>query len=185
MNPCPQSARAGSAASLSDSTGSATGHAIAMSGSSQRMPPSWARILRAGDLVGDVGRRTQYAEAVGEPGRQPQHPTILAGKGFTHPMTVRRRTAADVDGNVEDLALRDRDELALRERVALVVQTAQHPCGRSGHVVLHELDRQTCRGEFGALEALAEEATVVGERLRFHQDDVHDLGGRKGERHAY
>ena len=83
------------------------------------------RVLRTCDLVRDVGELAQYGEAVGEAGRDPEHPTVVVGQRLADPTPVGRRTGANVDSDIEDRATGDRYELSLGPRVTLVVESAQ------------------------------------------------------------
>src|SRR3546814_10272615 len=68
-------------------------------------------------------------EAFGDP----EMPPVFGRQQDGFPLAEGRRTAADVDGDVPDLAIEHGHVLALRLR-PLVVQAAQHAARRRGNV---------------------------------------------------
>lgn len=62
---------------------------------------------------------------MGKPFGYPQLPMILRGQAHAHPLAEIRRTAADVDRHVQDLAGADAHQLALGV-FQLVMQAAQY-----------------------------------------------------------
>src|SRR3546814_3367942 len=72
--------------------------------------------------------------------RDPEMPSVFGRQQDGFPLAEGRRTAADVDGDVPDLAIEHGHVLALRLR-PLVVQAAQHAARRRGNVALHEVWR--------------------------------------------
>src|SRR4051812_4140249 len=92
------------------------------------------------------------------------------------PAAERRRRTAQVDRDVEDLALQDLDELPLR-LLHLVVQAADHVPARQRAVVLHELGVDAgCLSERSLVVALEERAAVVFEYARLEQQDLRYFG---------
>ena len=67
-------------------------------------------------LVGDAGVGLERGEPVGEPGGHEQLVAELRGQGDGDVLAERGGPAADVDGDVEDRAVDDADELVLRVR---------------------------------------------------------------------
>src|SRR5690606_6022915 len=86
-----------------------------------------------------------------------------------------RRTAADVDGDVVDLALQHADQLALRVARPLVVQAAQHAALRARDVVLDEPGRQAVLAEALGVPALVEEAALVAVHRRLDRHAARQL----------
>src|SRR5262249_29262322 len=80
----------------------------------------------------------------------------------------RRRAAADVDRDVEDLPRQYSHQLSLG-LPQLIVQAPQHALLRARHVVLDELRADPGTLELPLVPALEEKATGVAEHLRFDQ----------------
>ena len=74
-------------------------------------------VVDVGAFVGDEGVVTQHHEAVGEPLGHPELAPRLGREVGAGPSPEGGRALPEVDGDVEHLALRDGDELALRRRV--------------------------------------------------------------------
>src|SRR5205814_43652 len=71
-------------------------------------------VVEVGALVDDLGRLAQHAEAVGETGRDEHLAEVVAGELRAGPLAEGGRARADVDRDVENLALQRADQLALR-----------------------------------------------------------------------
>src|SRR3546814_10573722 len=82
-------------------------------------------------------------------------PSVFGRQQDGFPLAESRRTAADVDGDVPDLAIEHGHVFALRLR-PLVVQAAQHAACRRGNVALHEIWRQPVRSELVIVERFEE-----------------------------
>src|SRR3546814_725304 len=119
-------------------------------------------------------------ETMREAFRDPEMPSVFGRQQDGFPLAESRRTAADVDGDVPDLAIEHGHVFALRLR-PLVVQAAQHAACRRGNVALHEIWRQPVRSELVIVERFEELPARIAEHLRFdHQaarqrgfDDLH------------
>ena len=157
--------------------GASTGQAMPIRGSSQRTLPSASGLVVVGALVGEQGRLARHDEAVREPRRDVELALVLARERHADPAAEGRRADADVDGDVEDLALEDRDELALGVRV-LVVQPAEHAPARAREVVLDERGGQPGLGVAGAVPGLQEVAAGVAEDEGLDDQDARAFGRR-------
>ena len=124
------------------------------------MPISLAGIVKIRALVFDLRDRAEDAEAVREPGRHVALPEVVGRERDANPSAERRRAAADVDGDVEDLALDDADQLALRPP-DLQMQAAQRAADRPRMVVLHERAGDAVLAVRVGVIGLDEEAAVV------------------------
>jgi predicted lipoprotein len=80
-------------------------------------------------------------EAFGDP---EELKVVTRGLGFeveARPFAEVRGVAAEIDGDVPDMAGEDADEFALR-LAKLVVQAAEHTLDREGLVILDEMGRE-------------------------------------------
>lgn len=131
-----------------------------------------------GRLVQEVGRLAEHHEAVREAGRHPQLAVVVLAEFDPVPLPEGRRALAQVHRHVEDAALDDPYELALRV-LDLVVQAAQHALGGAGVVVLHEVHLEAGGlAEDLGVEAFQEETAGVTEDFRFEDQEARDAGGR-------
>src|SRR5262245_42025029 len=96
-----------------------------------------ARVVHIGALVFDLRDRRDDAESVRESRRDEALLEIRGGQVGGNPRTEGRGAAADVDGDVENLALDHPDQLSLRPPY-LQMQAAQRAADRSRMIVLHE-----------------------------------------------
>src|SRR5437773_652038 len=95
------------------------------------------RVVQVGALVFDLCDGADDTESVGKSRRDEALLEIRCGQTDADPATERRRAAADVDGDVEDLSLDDPDQLSLWPP-KLQVQAAKCAADRSRMVVLDE-----------------------------------------------
>jgi hypothetical protein len=95
-------------------------------------------VVGAGAEVGDVGDLAEHGETVAEADRDEELAMLLVVEDVPLPLAVGRRVAAQVDGNVEDLAARAANQLRLA-RLGLEVEAAQGAPGGARVVVLDEL----------------------------------------------
>src|SRR6266850_5520798 len=84
------------------------------------------RVVQIGALVFDLRDGTDHAESVRKARRDKDLFEIRRRQADTVPASKGRRPAPDVDGDVEDLAFDDSDELPLRPP-KLQVQAAKRP----------------------------------------------------------
>ena len=100
------SASVGAALSRSESSGSATGHSTADVGVVPGDAGLGRRVVDAGAEVGDVGDVAEHGEAVAEADRDEELAVGLVVEDVALPLAVGGGVAAQVDGDVEDLAAR-------------------------------------------------------------------------------
>ena len=115
--------RRGARLSRSESSGSATGHSTRRRGRPRRSRTRWPG-HRCWREVGDVGELAEHGEAVAKADRDEELAVELVVEHVALPLAVGRRVAAQVDGDVEDLAARAADQLRL-PGLGLEVQAAQ------------------------------------------------------------
>ena len=98
------------------------------------------------------------------------------------PLAVGRRVAAQVDGDVEDLAAGAADQLRLAG-LGLEVEAAQGALRGARVVVLDELDLDAELGPGVAAVGLDHEAALVAVDLRLEQDDPVELRRQRARSH--
>jgi hypothetical protein len=95
---------------------------------------------------------------------------------MTVPDTESRRTAAQINNDVEDRPGSDPDELALGRCADLIVQPAQHVFGGTAVVVLDEIKIQPDVTEGVAVPGLEEKPARIAEDFRLEQPRIVDFG---------
>ena len=128
-------------------------------------------VVEAGSFVEDVGSLREHDEAVAEAFGNPKELDVVAGKVEAGPLAKVRRTGAEVDGNVPDVAGKHANQLALR-LAELVMQTAQHPAPGLRLVVLDEAVWQPGGGERFGVEDLGKPTALVAVLGGAHELDV-------------
>ena len=107
-------------------------------------------IVEIGGLVEDFGRVGQDEEAMGEAFGDPKELEVVVGRlGFeveSGPFAEVGGVAAEVDGDIPDMAGEDADEFALG-LAELVVQAPEYAFDRERLVVLNELRGKTSGGK--------------------------------------
>ena len=147
-----------------------------MAGSFQAMLRSHSGAYELRALVEEVRRVAQDAEAVREPGRNPELAWRGLGQLDGDPAPEARRAPPDVHRDVPHRATEDLHQLPLRPGL-LEVQAAQRAQHRAGVVVLHERADDSRLGVPACLECLVEESAGVAVHLRFDQEDLGEVGG--------
>ena len=128
-------------------------------------------------LIDHLGVRLQGDETVGKADRHQDLVPFLGRDFRTDPLAVGRRAMADVDGDVEDPAAHNPQQLVLSEWRKLEMQAAQHPrCRRQRVVVLHEIQMKVGCFERRFAVGLGEESAMVPELLG--PDDLY-VGNRE------
>jgi hypothetical protein len=115
---------------------------------------------------------------VGETGWNVKLLPVRVVQRVAAPFSERRRTAAQIDRDVEDLTSNRPHEFSLGE-LQLVMQPAQHAAAGERVVVLHELNINPGGREFLSVKRLHEEPSVIPEHFRFDEDDSGQFGGQK------
>lgn len=113
------------------------------------------------DFVLEAGSVAEHKEAVGHAAGNEELAAVFMAELHHDVAPQRGRAAAQVDGDVDDAALRHPDELGLRQARALEVQAAEHSAGRLRLVVLNEVDGAGVCFEKVAAPRLAEVAPCV------------------------
>jgi hypothetical protein len=107
-------------------------------------------IVEISSLVEDFGGIGEDEEAVGKAFRDPEELELVAwsfgSQVESRPLPEVRGVAAEIDGDVPDVAGEYADELALRAG-ELVMQAAQDAFNRKRLIVLNELGRKTGGGK--------------------------------------
>ena len=136
-------------------------------------------VVEVGSLVEDFGGGGEDEEAVGEAFGDPEE---FEFAGFVQGPKVEGgvlaevgRVAAEVDGDVPDVAGEDADELALG-LAELVVEAAEDAARGEGLVVLDEVRGEPGGGEGEGVEDFGEPATIVAEAARIEQLDITQRG---------
>ena len=104
-------------------------------------------------FVLEHGRGAEHRETVGETARNEELTVILGRQLHSHMAAISGRTLADVYGNVEHTTHHAAHKLCLSEGGTLEMQSAHHPAGRHGFVVLNKI--------YVAADGLAERAVVI------------------------
>jgi hypothetical protein len=99
---------------------------------------------------------------MGESGRYVELIFQLSRKMYAFPPAECGRTRAEIDRRIEDLALDDADQLALRMSL-LKVQSPEHSPPRAGFVVLDETRSDSGRREIALAVGLDEVPARVTE----------------------
>src|SRR5215475_6258030 len=90
-------------------------------------------------LIDDLGKRGKGAKGMCKAARDEQLLAAVGGQGYAAPAPEARRAAADVDGNIKDRPPYDANELGLRMRWPLEMQTPYRPSlQRHRLIVLHK-----------------------------------------------
>ena len=151
------------------------GQAMLRVGSFQRMERSPAGIVEIGRFIEDLGRLGEDEEAVGEAFRDPEKLDIVGGRlGLemkSCPFAKLWRIAAEIDGDVPDMAGKDSNQLSLR-LAELVVQASENAFSRKGLVVLYELTGQTGGEKCRLVEYLGEPTATISEALGLNESNV-------------
>ncbi|GKR44755.1 hypothetical protein KAM477_34280 [Aeromonas caviae] len=123
---------------------------------------------------------------MGKPFRDPELTLVVARKMYTHPLAKCRRAFANIDGDVKYFASDTANQLALRMRGKLIMQSTQHALAGFGVIVLNK-GNGAANGLFKLflVEAFKEEPALIAKNLGLDDfyvgdtsiDDVHfDLG---------
>jgi len=128
-------------------------------------------------LVEDMGMGRQRAEAMGEPLRHEQLPSVLRAEDEALPSPEGRRIPAKIEHDIIDRPLQHPDQLRLSHRIQLIMKPAQGSRFR-GHrmIVLHEANRDPVLCEQALVVTFHEEAPIVLEDLGLDQHDAIHLG---------
>lgn len=89
-------------------------------------------VLKHGDVA-------EYGEAVGKSFRYKELAMVILGQFNGNVFPVGWRPLTDVDGNIENRALDAANELCLRVRRPLEMQSTHYSPGRAAFVVLYEI----------------------------------------------
>src|SRR5580765_2872374 len=128
-------------------------------------------------LVEHLGGVAQHAEPMSETDGNPEHALRLGAQARAFPLAERRRSATDIDRDVENLARGDANQFPLR-LTHLIVKTAQDALFGARMVVLHELHPDSGALEFLLVPAFEEEAAGVAEHLRLEEKEPGESGRR-------
>ena len=135
--------------------------------------------VEIGGFVEDFGGFGDDEEAVGEAFGDPEKVEIAGtGEGLQVegcPAAEVGGVAAEIDGDVPDVAGEDAHQLTLRP-AELVVKAAEDSFAGAGLIVLGEAGRQTGGGEALRVEDLGEPAAVIAEALGPDSFDVAKRG---------
>ena len=137
------------------------------------------RVVEIGCFVEDFGGLGDDEEAVGEAFGDPEKVEIAAvGEGFQIegcPPAEVAGVAAEIDGDIPDVAGENAHQLALRA-AELVVETAENALAGAGLIVLGEAGRKAGGGEALRVEDLREPAAVIAETLGADPFDITKRG---------
>src|SRR5262245_27721407 len=111
-----------------------------------------------------------------EPGRDIALTEVLCGKHHADPLAEGRRTAANVNRDVEDLAVQYGDQFALRRRF-LIMEAAQNSFSRERQVVLHERRGNAGHRIAGLAPGLEKQAASVTENPGLDHENTRQPGG--------
>jgi ATP-dependent DNA helicase RecQ len=110
---------------------------------------------------------------VGKAGGHIELALVVRGQHDRNGLAKGRRAAPDVDGDIEDFALQDIDQLALGVGI-LEMQTAQDAAPGVGEIVLDEARGQAGLDIARLVPGFHEKAAGVAEDARFENDDTGD-----------
>ncbi len=126
-------------------------------------------------FVEDLGCVGEHKEAVGEAFRDPELMEIAGlgagGEMEAGPLAEGGGDAAQVEGDVPDVAGEDANELALGF-FKLIVETAEDALAGERLVVLDEGGGEAGGSEGRCIEELGEPATLISEAARLKQLDI-------------
>ena len=118
---------------------------------------------------------------MGEAFRDPEKLDIVGGRlGLemkSCPFAKLWRIAAEIDGDVPDMARKGSNQLSLR-LAELVVQASENAFSRKGLVVLYELTGQTGGEKCRLVEYLGEPTATISEALGLNESNVTKWGGQ-------
>jgi hypothetical protein len=92
--------------------------------------------------------------------RQPEHTLVLRRQLHTYPLSESWRIAADINGNIIDLATYHPNQFALG-LIYLVMQAPQHVALRAGVIVLDEMRVNAYVAHLSFIEAFQKKAPVI------------------------
>src|SRR5262249_26316747 len=96
-------------------------------------------VINTADFVVDMGPlRAHHAKAMGKSDGNIELFMLISIEINTLPFSEIGRIRPDIDSNIKNFSLQDRNQLRLT-RLALVMQAPDHPCFRKGQIVLDEL----------------------------------------------
>ena len=109
-----------------------------------------------------------------------QHPPIIGVELFAMPLKKSRRTGAQIDRDIENLAAQTGDDLDLGVRRSLVVQSTHSPTS-VGQTAVDLHDRLTARQrfQFTRTEQPLEPAALIDDRPALDDDDTVERGRLK------
>lgn len=94
-------------------------------------------------LVSEGSRITEHREPMRKPARDEELAVVLSGEFDGEPLSEGLTLVTEVNSDIKDGALGAADELGLRKRRTLEMQSTHHTVGRTRLVVLYELGRDT------------------------------------------
>ena len=118
-------------------------------------------------LVDELRRVAQDEETVGKALRYIHLFFILPGQDLSMPFSVGAASLSQIDSHVENLSVKDADELALRV-ADLVVQAAEHAFGGHALIVLDENHVEPGFLHISLIVGLHKIAAVVPVYCRFY-----------------
>ena len=134
-------------------------------------------MVEVGDLIAEFCRIGKYQKAVGKALGDVELLLILLGQFYAVPLAIGGRAGAQVNCHIEDPALDDPDQLALRV-LLLEVEATKDTLDGHALVVLNEDHVQTLFLHIPLVISFDEIATAVAMDGRF--DDVEALDGAFG-----
>ena len=143
----------------------------------QRVVEANARIvlrrIEVGDFVEDHGVRLERQKCVRETDGNEDLVAFLGTKQHGKMLAESRRVPPQIDGDIADAPGKHADELRLRERLLLKVETAQGPARLGyGDVILNEDHVDAGLLEPALVVGFAEKAARVVKALRLQDEDT-------------
>jgi len=123
-----------------------------------------SRVVKIGGFIEDFGGFREYEEAVRKALRDPKQfefSLVVAGLQVkAGPFAKVGRAAAEVDGDVPDMAGENTDEFALRFS-KLIMEAAEDSLHREGLIVLDKARRETSSGKRGRVKYFGEPTATI------------------------
>src|SRR5665213_2099797 len=143
--------------------------------------PAYATLMRRRivviDLVDNLGVRLQRAEAMGKSRRDEDLVPIPGAQHCCDMLTIRRRTGANIDGDIEERAAQHAQKLRLGEGCDLKMETAHDAAlARQRVIVLNKIVLDPNFRKRALAEGHRKEAAIVEVARRAKQLDVAQSG---------